>query len=147
MSFALDVNILLYASDSDSHLNSRAIRFIDECAARREVFCLGWTTIMSYLRMATHPAIFMRPLSHAEATRNIEALLGLPHLRVLAEEDGFWEVYAQITGEVPTRGNFVPDAHLAALLRQHGVSTLYTRDRDFHKFDFLRVIDPLAASE
>ena len=44
---------------------------------------------------------------------------------------------------VHTRGNLVPDTHLAALLRQHGVATLYTRDRDFRRFDFLSVIDPL----
>ena len=145
MSFALDVNILLYASDAGSDLQSRAIRFLEECAARREVFCLGWPTLMSYLRVATHPAIFTRPLSHADAMRNVEALLDLPHVRVLSEEDGFWAIYREVADEVPTRGNLVPDAHLAALLRQHGVSTLYTRDRDFLKFEFLRVIDPLTA--
>jgi predicted nucleic acid-binding protein len=42
------------------------------------------------------------------------------------------------------RGNLVPDAHLAALLRQHGVSTLFTRDADFRKFGFLQVKDPFA---
>jgi hypothetical protein len=43
---------------------------------------------------------------------------------------------------LPVRGNLVPDAHLASLLRQHGVKTLYTRDTDFRKFDFLEVSDP-----
>jgi predicted nucleic acid-binding protein len=36
----------------------------------------------------------------------------------------------------------VPDAHLAALLRQHGVATLYTNDADFKRSSFLRVINP-----
>lgn len=31
----------------------------------------------------------------------------------------------------PTRGNLVPDAQLATVLRDHGVVTLYTHDRDF----------------
>jgi predicted nucleic acid-binding protein len=73
---------------------------------------------------------------------NIETLLNLPHVRFLAEEEGFWDVYRATTAEVPTRGNLVPDAHLAALLRQHGVETLYTHDRDFLKFPFLHVRDP-----
>ena len=98
---------------------------------------------MSYLRIATHPAIFDRPLSPEEANGNIEALLGVPHARFLAEEEGFWDVYRDTIREVPTRGNLVPDAHLAALLRQHGILTLYTRDRDFRKFGFLDVRDPL----
>ena len=41
------------------------------------------------------------------------------------------------------RGNLVPDAHLAGLLRQHGVGTLYTADADFRRFDFLRVRNPI----
>jgi predicted nucleic acid-binding protein len=36
----------------------------------------------------------------------------------------------------------VPDAYLAALLKQNGVTRLYTADRDFRRFDFLKVIDP-----
>lgn len=98
---------------------------------------------MGYLRMATHPSIFDRPLSHDEALHNVETLLALPHCRVIGEEEGFWHDYREITAEVPTRGNLVPDAHLAAILRGHGVTTLYTHDRDFRKFDFLTVCDPL----
>lgn len=41
-------------------------------------------------------------------------------------------------------GNAVPDAHLAALMRQHGVATIYTRDRDFRRFEGIRVEDPLS---
>ncbi|MEZ5727160.1 MAG: type II toxin-antitoxin system VapC family toxin [Burkholderiaceae bacterium] len=40
------------------------------------------------------------------------------------------------------RGNLVPDAHLAAVLVQHGVTRIYTHDQDFRKFDALEVIDP-----
>jgi uncharacterized protein len=76
-------------------------------------------------------------------TANIETLLKLPHTRFLAEEEGFWDRYRELTAEVSTRGNLVPDAHLAALLRQHGVRKLYTHDRDFLRFSFLDVHDPL----
>lgn len=143
MSFGVDVNILLYASDRGSPLHERAAAFIGECAARKEVFCLAWITLMSYLRMATHASIFAKPLSHDEASRNVETLLALPHLRLLSEEEGFWSIYRQCAGEVPSRGNLVPDAHLAALLRQHGVRVLYTHDRDFRRFSFLDARDPL----
>ena len=146
MSFALDVNILLYASDSSSPLQPQAAGFLERCVRDREVFCLAWPTLSSYLRIATHPSVFARPLSHDDAARNVEALLRAPHVRVLAEEEGFWEIYREVSGEVPTRGNLVPDAHLAALLRQHGVRTLWTADRDFLKFGFLDVRDPFTRS-
>ena len=143
MSFAFDVNILLYASDTGSPYFERAKAFIEACIAERELFYLGWPTVMSYLRIATHAAVFGRPLSPDEAMTNIETLLSLPHARLLSEDEGFWDVYRATTAEAPTRGNLVPDAHLAALLRSHGVKTLYTHDRDFLKFPFLDVRDPL----
>ena len=144
MSFGIDVNILLYASDESCDQHVPASAFLQRCAAGPEVICLAWLTVMSYLRMATHPAIFGRPLSPAEASQNIQALLALPHCRVVGEEEGFWEVYQSVTKDVPARGNLVPDAHLAAVLAQHGVKTLHTHDKDFRKFTFLDVRDPLA---
>jgi toxin-antitoxin system PIN domain toxin len=143
VSFALDLNLLLYASDTTSPFHESAHSFIDSCLQREEVFCLGWPTIIGYLRSATHAAIFERPLTPDEAMTNVETLLAHPHARFLAEEEGFWDIYRQVTADVPTRGNLVPDAHLAALLRLHGVKTLYTHDRDFLKFTFLDVRDPL----
>lgn len=143
MSFGIDVNILLYASDAGSPLHDRASAFLVECARGREVFCLAWPTLMGYLRMATHPRIFALPLSHDEAAGNVEALLALPHCRAIGEEDRFWRSYREVTHDVPVHGNLVPDAHLAALLRDHGVVTIYTHDRDFRRFSFLDVRDPL----
>jgi toxin-antitoxin system PIN domain toxin len=98
---------------------------------------------MGYLRIATHPGVFARPLSPDEAVANVETLLRLPRVRVLTEEDGFLEIYREVTSAFAVRGNLVPDAHLAALLRLHGVRTLYTVDSDFRKFGFLDIRDPL----
>lgn len=142
MSFAIDVDVLLHASDRSSVHSARAVEFLAHCAEGPEVMCVAWPTVMRYLELATHPSIFARPLSPEEASGNIDALLGLPHVRALGEEDGFWNVYRQVSGSTPVRGNLVPDAYLAALLRQHGVTTLYTHDKDFRKFDFLRVRNP-----
>ncbi|HEY3778601.1 MAG TPA: TA system VapC family ribonuclease toxin [Rhizomicrobium sp.] len=144
MSFGVDVNILLYASDARSPLNSKASEFLARCAVNREVFCLAWVTLMSYLRISTHPSIFERPLTHGEALHNVGALLGLPHCRAIGEDDSFWDTYRRVAADIPTRGNFVPDAQLASILLGHGIRTLYTHDRDFRKFPFLDVRDPLA---
>lgn len=144
MSCSIDVNVLLYASDAGSPFHARARSFLEERCASRELFYLGWPTLVSYLRIATHPRIFTTPLSPAEALSNIETLARFPQVRLLAEADGFLEVYREVTGGFPVRGNLVPDAHLAALLRQHGVRVLYTNDADFRKFAFLDARDPFA---
>jgi hypothetical protein len=144
VSFSCDVNVLLYASDASSPVHDVARGFLEEITSGSDLFCLAWPTVMSYLRIATHPGIFERPLTPAEALANVESLANLPHVRLLSEEPGFLEAYREVARSLPIRGNLVPDAHVAVLLRQHGVSTLYTRDTDFRKFDFLDVRDPFA---
>ncbi len=144
MSYSVDANILLYASDSGSPFHARAADFLAGCVVRPELFCLAWPVVMAYLRIATHPSIFASPLSPSQAEANVESLLALPRVRILGEGDGFWPAYCALT-DAPVRGNLVPDAHLAALLLEHGVQRLYSRDRDFLKFPTLRVEDPFAA--
>jgi toxin-antitoxin system PIN domain toxin len=144
VSYALDVNVLLSASDRSSDRHVPARRFLDSCASGPEILCLAWPTLMSYLRIATHPRIFSAPLSPDEALGNMSALIALPHVRVVSETDGFLDAYKHVAGEIAVRGNLVPDAHLAAILFQHGVQTLYTNDRDFRKFSTLDVRDPFS---
>jgi uncharacterized protein len=143
LSFSVDVNLLVYASNASCAEHARASRFLAQCAAGPDLFCLTWATVTGYLRITTHPAVFRRPLTAAQALANVDALLRQPHVRLLLEDDRFWAGYRELVGEQGSRGTAVPDAHLAALLRHHGVATLYTRDRDFRRFDFLTVIDPI----
>jgi toxin-antitoxin system PIN domain toxin len=143
VSYALDANLLLYASDSASPFHQRATRFLARCAEGPELLYLPWPVVMAYLRIATHPAIFERPLSPDVAVANIESLLARPHVRPAGELDGFWRLYRRATDALVVRGNLVPDAHLVALLLQHGVTTLWTHDRDFRSFEGIRARDPL----
>jgi toxin-antitoxin system PIN domain toxin len=144
VSYSVDANILIYASDRTSARHEAATEFLQRRAEDPEVFYLAWPVLMAYLRIATHPRIFREPLSPNEAIGNIETLLRLPQVRLLYEEEGFLAVYRQITGQLIVRGNLVPDAHLVALLRQHDVRQLYTTDADFKKFTRLNVLNPFA---
>ena len=147
MSYALDVNMLLYASDTSSPRHAAAKGFLERCAQGPETCCVAWITLMSDLRIATHAAIFDRPRQPAQAQANVEKLISRTHVRTLSELEGFWDTYSQLTAQPPVRGNLVPDAHLAAILHQHGVATLYSADTDFRRFDFLDVRDPTAETQ
>lgn len=84
MSFAIDANILVHASDESSVVHPAAVLFLRRCAARTDAFCLAWVTISAYLRIVTHPSVFRRPLSPEEAMANIDGLITLPQVRVLS---------------------------------------------------------------
>ena len=144
MSYSIDVNVFLYASDTSSSLHTRAREFLESCARRDEPLYLCYLTLMSYVRMSTHPRIFTNPLTPNEAFQNVERLANLPHVRLISEGNGYLEVYREVTKAISVRANLVPDAHLASILRQHGVPTLYTNNvNDFQKFNFLDVRNPL----
>ncbi len=145
MSYSVDVNVLVHASNASSPHHERAIAFIEARAADPDLFCLAWSTVHGYLRIVTHPSIFARPLQPAKAMANVESLLSLPRVRVIGETDGHWDAWKRAAGPSAPRGNLVPDVAFAAILAQHGVSRLYTQDRDFRRFDFLETVDPFMA--
>jgi toxin-antitoxin system PIN domain toxin len=145
MSLAVDVNVLVPASTERSPLHTQAKQCLETCRTGADLFCLAWPTLMAYLRMITHAAIVSPPLPPREAEKNVEILVRLPNVRLLAEQEGFWDLYRDSTRDLVIWGKLVPDAHLAVLLRQHGVRTLYTNDRDFLKVGFLDVRNPFEA--
>jgi toxin-antitoxin system PIN domain toxin len=144
MSSTLDVNVLLYASDESSPFHTEARTLIERLAGGTDLLYLFWPVLLGYVRMATHPAIFPGPLSVEAATSNVEQLLSRPHVRTAGEGEGFWQVYRATTTGMVVRGNLVTDAHLVALMRENGVATLWTHDRDFRTFEGIRVQDPFA---
>lgn len=144
MSHTIDVNLLLYASDDASPLHARAMELLDEMAKGPEIVHLFWPTLMAYLRISTHPAVFARPLSHAHARANVDALLDLPHVQASGESDAFWRRFTETADDIAPIANLVPDAHLVALMIDHGIRTIWTRDRDFRKFRGITVRDPFA---
>lgn len=141
MSLTVDANILVYASNDADPVHATAQALVARLAAGPDLVYLFWPAIMGYLRIVTHRAILPRPLASRDAESNVSALLALSHVRAPGEAAGFWDMYRASTG-LQARGNLVPDAHLAALMRQHGATTIYTRDRGFRRFDGIRVEDP-----
>jgi len=143
MTAAVDANILVYADNLDdaSHLHARAL--IDRLSDGPDLLYLFWPTIFAYLRIATNPRILRHPIAPSAAVGNIDGLLSLAHVIAPGEGRGFWRGYLD-SGGATVRGDSVPDTHLAALMRENGVRILYTRDRDFRRFDFIDVRDPFA---
>jgi toxin-antitoxin system PIN domain toxin len=144
MSTTVDVNVLLYASDESSIFHAKAAELLERLSRGPELLYLFWPVLMGYLRMATHAAIFARPLSVGNAATNVGQLLALPHARAVGESVDFWHVYGRVTGDMVVRGNLVSDAHLVALMVENGVGSIWSHDRDLRKFEGVRVRDPFA---
>ncbi len=143
VSAAVDVNVLIYASRRAAPEHEQAQALLRHLLEGPELLYLFWPVLIGFLRLATNPAIVSAPGSPEVVKRNIDRMLTHPHVRTPGEAGGFWNIYRQTAGD-HTRGGNMTDAHIAALMRQHGVRVIYTRDRDFRRFDGIDQIDPFA---
>ncbi|HYU61850.1 MAG TPA: TA system VapC family ribonuclease toxin [Solirubrobacterales bacterium] len=141
MSVTVDANVLVYASNEADAVHERALALVESLAAGPDIVYLFWPVLMGYLRIVTHPGILPRPLSPSDAMANVSELLGRSHVRSPGEAEGFWELFRATSGG-RARGTEVTDAHIAALMRQHGVAVIFTRDRGFRRFDAVEARDP-----
>ncbi len=144
MSETFDVNVLVHATNRGSPFHEPAKALVERFLAGPSLVYLLWPVALGYLRIVTHPTLLDAPLAPAVAADNIQQLTSRPHVRQVGEADGFWLVYRRIADAVNPRGNLVPDAHLVALMHQHGISTIWSHDRDFRRFEGISVRDPFA---
>jgi toxin-antitoxin system PIN domain toxin len=141
VSATIDVNVLIYASNAADPAHGPARQLVERLAAGPDLLYLFWPTLMGYLRIGTHPGILPRPLAPRDAMANVSELLALPHVRSPGEREGFWDLFRATAGGNP-RGDDVPDAYLATLMRQHGVGVIFTRDRGFRRYNGIQIRDP-----
>ncbi|MGH9281108.1 MAG: TA system VapC family ribonuclease toxin [Acidimicrobiales bacterium] len=145
MSATLDVNILVYAADEASSRHLRARALLEHVAASPSITYLFWPVLLGYMQIITHPAIVEAPISPEAAVADIDDLIRRPQIFVAGEGDRFWEAFKGVAQDVPPRGTLVPDAHLVALMREHGVAEVWSNDRDFRKFDGITLLNPFDA--
>jgi len=139
----VDANVLLYAVDRDAAHHAAAHAWLDAALARPEPVGFAWIVVLAFLRLATNPAIFPRPLSEDEALGCVEAWLAHPGAVVVEPTPRHLGLLRGLLQAAGTAANLVNDAHLAALAVEHGAAVA-SFDRDFQRFSGLRTVVPSA---
>jgi len=142
---AVDTNILVYAHREDSNWHDAAAERIAELAEGRTPWALPWPCIHEFLAIVTHPRIYDPPTPLGPAIDQVEAWLESPSLVLLSESEAHWQQLKSLVEAGKVSGPQVHDARVAALCLQHGVTELWTADRDFGRFPELKHRNPLVA--
>ncbi len=140
---AVDTNLLVYAHREDAQWHETAYACLAELAEGLNPWAIPWPCIHEFLAIATHPRIYFPPTPLDNAIEQVEAWLESPSVVLLSETEDFWTQLRPllVTGRVS--GPQIHDARIAALCKQHGVTELWTADRDFARFPSIQARNPL----
>ena len=139
---AVDSNVLIYARRVERPQHAIAEVVLRSLATGAEQWVLPWPCVYEFLRVVTHPRVFRPPTPLSEAWGAVELLLNSPSVVPIAEGARHREVLRDLLHAVPLTGNVLHDAHIAALLIEHGVDEIITADEDFRRFPGLKVTNP-----
>lgn len=138
----LDANLLLYAVDADSTDHAAAAEWLERELSGPTRVGLPWQSIGAFVRIATHPRVYERPLTPVEAWGYVEEWLAAPNVGIPAAGAGTAVVLGRLLQEPGVTANLVPDAQLAALAIELGVAVA-SADADFARFPGCRWFNPL----
>jgi len=131
---AVDTNVLVFAHRSETPHHDAAVRWVTFLSEGSvpwglPVFCIG-----EFVRVVTHSKIFDPPSTIEQVIGALESLLASPSLRLLNPGPEYHAHYFEAIRSSRATGNLAFDAQIAAVCREHGVTTLLTDDRDFSRF-------------
>lgn len=137
----LDANILLYAYDSSSAHHAECRDWLERIFNEPEPIGLPWQTLLAFIRIATNPRAVRRPLAADDACAIVDSWLARPQAVIPEPGQRFRALLGEQIRTAQVAGPLVTDAALAALAMEQG-ATLCSTDRDFRRFDGLKLFDP-----
>jgi uncharacterized protein len=139
----VDANILIYAHVESFTQHATARDWLDQQINGSTRVGMPWASLLAFLRIVTNARVFERPEQITEAWKQARAWLDCESVWIPYPTDRHAEILGDILVKTGADANLVPDAHLATLALEHGL-TLCSTDGDFARFPMLRWLNPLS---
>ena len=137
-----DVNVLVYAFRKDASDHKLYANWMKEMVHGEQAFGISDLVLSGFLRIVTHPKVFISPSPLERALEFTTQLRDQPHCVLIAPGPRHWEIFSALCRSAKVKGNLVPDAYFAALAIESG-SEWITTDLDYSRFEGLRWRHPL----
>lgn len=137
-----DINLLIHAYNSESPVHAAAKAWWEEQMNGEGPVGLAWAVILGFVRLVTHPAVFVNPLPVEVACERARAWLARPQVMIVHPGERHAALVFGLLESLGTAGNLTTDAHLAALAIEYQAE-LQSTDADFARFPGLRWSNPL----
>jgi hypothetical protein len=135
----------LFAVDEASPFHAQAANWLTEQLNGPRRVGLPWHTILGFVRISTNRRDYSIPLGPEEAWAQVERWLDAPSVWIPEPIHGHASVLGDLVRKYHVTGDLVPDAHLATLALEHGL-TICSADTDFARFREVRWENPILSS-
>ncbi len=137
-----DVNVLIHAFRREHPRHADFRDWLEKRINGAEAYGMSDLVLSGFVRIVTHPRVFLRPDPLEDALAFAGQVRGQSHCVLLSPGPRHWDLFTSLCRKSQARGNLVPDAFFAALAIEHGCEWI-TTDRDYARFPGLRWRHPL----
>ena len=137
----VDANILIYAT-TECEAQPRAVEWLDSQINSGIRIGIAWSSLLAFIRIVTDFRLYPGPLATDEACEQVERWLQNPNIWIPEPSHRHMAFLRPALRAIGNKSRLVPDAHLAALALEHGL-TICSADRDFSRFPGLKWVNPL----
>ncbi len=137
-----DINLLLYAYDTDSSFHDRARSWWEDLLSTPVPVGLPWAVLLGFVRLRSNRRFFAFPMAPSQALGHCRKWLQQPNVQILLPGPRHVDILESLL-ECPAIGSrLTTDAHLAALAIEHQAE-IHSSDTDFVRFPGLRWRNPI----
>jgi toxin-antitoxin system PIN domain toxin len=136
-----DVNVVVAAHREDAADHEDMKAWLENAVNGPDLVGLSQAVASGFVRVVTHPKVFVEPTPVAEALAQVDSLLEADGVVWVSTGRLHWRIFAQLCQRADARGNLVADAADAATAIEAG-ATWVSLDRDFARFESLTWLVP-----
>jgi uncharacterized protein len=140
--YLVDVNVLVYAFRAEMPESDRYANWLHRLLVSDEPFGMSPLVLSGFLRIVTHPKIFVPPTSFEKAMEFVVKITSRTNCVPISPGEKHWNIFLNLCKEANARGTIAPDAYLAAMAIESGCEWI-TADRGFTRFPGLTWRHPL----
>jgi len=140
---AVDTSLLVYAHREDSPFHEAAQAAVLGLVNSGRRWGIPAACAHEFVAITTHPRIYQPPTPLPAALAAMEVWLLEGRAELLSEGPGYWDILRSISIKAAVLGPLIQDARVAACCLHHGVTELWSADRDFSRFPALLTRNPL----
>jgi uncharacterized protein len=138
----IDVNILVYTHREDSEHHKATREWLERALCSQNPVGVSDLVLSGFLRVVTHPKIFIDPTPLALALKFAAQFREHPNVFTVEPGKRHWGIFRSLCLAVRAKGNTIPDAFHAALAIETGCEWVST-DSGFSRFPGLIWKHPL----